>query len=168
MTTQNKNIVSTHTITVEGEAVTAYRIKNDSNGNPRYVVHFPSLNVEMSDYGNIKGLTKFRQSWFGGGYVFQSYNIEDTVKRALDLVKHYYNPYAVNPSEKQVQAMERLAMRLERASGGGLASAFLSSSYFGHDSYCMVVNTSEYQNKGGYVVFNTFTNKAEFIGDSEV
>ena len=67
-----------------------FRIKNDTNGNPRYVVHFMDLGIKLSDYDNINklyGFKKYRAGWFGGGVVFQSYNIEDTLNFALDKVK---------------------------------------------------------------------------------
>lgn len=60
------------------------------NGNPRYVVHFRDLGIGLWDYDNINklyGFNKYRAQWFGGGVVFQSYNIEDTLNYALDKVK---------------------------------------------------------------------------------
>jgi hypothetical protein len=78
-------------ITVNNEEITYYRIDNDINGNPRYVVHFLSLNVKLADYGKIKGLTKYRAKWFGGGYVFQSHNLESDLNYYLKLVDNYYN-----------------------------------------------------------------------------
>lgn len=88
----NKNIVSTHNLVIDGKNITAYRIKLDANGNPRYVVHFLELGIENKDYGKIPFLTKYRAKWFGGGYVFQSYNIEEDLKRVIDvIVKGYYS-----------------------------------------------------------------------------
>ncbi len=72
------------------------RINNDVNGNPRYVVHFYDL---LND-GEGEGLTileKFdlmvkksrkvggkiyRGKDFGGGIVFQSYDIQTTINKA--------------------------------------------------------------------------------------
>ncbi len=74
-------------VTANGETVQAFRIDNDSNGNPRYVIHFLDLNIELADYDNINklyGFKKYTAKWFGGGVVFQSYNIEDTVRWALE------------------------------------------------------------------------------------
>lgn len=58
------------------------RTRSDSNGNPRYVVHFLSLG--LTEYPNKTpktisqlGLTKYRGKDFGGGYVFQSYSVEN-------------------------------------------------------------------------------------------
>jgi len=63
------------------------RVNNDTNGNPRYVIHFLDLEIEK-DY--TKTLTerytnalktakklggrKFHNKQYGGGIVFQSYN----------------------------------------------------------------------------------------------
>lgn len=64
------------------------RITNDVNGNPRYVVHF--LNID-SDYetavkkANKIGGRKYHTKAYGGGIVFQSYNIQDTEKRILEI-----------------------------------------------------------------------------------
>lgn len=73
------------------------RVKNDINGNPRYVCHFFCLlpEKEIRNYGmtieikynraikraNLLGGKKYRGNDFGGGIVFQSYNILDTERR---------------------------------------------------------------------------------------
>lgn len=80
----------THYIEVDGEEIAFHRIDHDLNGNPRYVVHFLALGVKLADYGKIKGLTKYRAKWFGGGYVIQSYNLEDDLRYIIQLVKNYY------------------------------------------------------------------------------
>ena len=85
-----KNYVYKEITTVKNERIKVFRIKNDVNGNPRYVVHFMDLNIKLADYDNINklyGFKKYRAGWFGGGVVFQSYNIEDTLNFALDKVK---------------------------------------------------------------------------------
>ena len=85
-----KNYVYKEITTVKNERIKVFRIKNDVNGNPRYVVHFMDLNIKLADYDNINklyGFKKYRAGWFGGGVVFQSYNIADTLEYALDKVK---------------------------------------------------------------------------------
>ncbi|BCG66275.1 TreK [Staphylococcus phage vB_SsapH-Golestan101-M] len=85
-----KNYVYKETHTVQNKEIEVFRIENDVNGNPRYVVHFLYLDIKLSDYDNINKLysfKKYRAKWFGGGVVFQSYNIADTLKYALDTVK---------------------------------------------------------------------------------
>jgi hypothetical protein len=86
-----KEMKRTHYINVDGEEIAYYRIDNDLNGNPRYVVHFYALGVKLADYGRIAGLTKYRAKWFGGGYVFQSYNLENDLRYYIKLVKDYYS-----------------------------------------------------------------------------
>lgn len=65
------------------------RINNDINGNPRYVCHF--CHLAKTDWG--KGINeryaealqiakkiggkKFHNKQYGGGIVFQSYNLQD-------------------------------------------------------------------------------------------
>jgi len=64
------------------------KIKNDINGNPRYVVHF--LNI-ADDYQNAIHLAnkiggrKYHTKSYGGGIVFQSYNIKETEKQITNL-----------------------------------------------------------------------------------
>jgi hypothetical protein len=91
MANVTKEMLTTHYITVDGEEIAYNKIDNDYYGNPRYVVHFLSLGVKTSDYGKIKGLTKYRAKWYGGGYVIQSYNLETDLRYYLKLVKGYYN-----------------------------------------------------------------------------
>ena len=69
------------------------RINNDINGNPRFVVHFPALLNEGEGKGldvlqrfelALKKARKvggkmYRGKDFGGGIVFQSYNILETI-----------------------------------------------------------------------------------------
>lgn len=56
------------------------RINNDSNGNPRYVCHYLAF---ANDYSvallmaKKLGGKKFHNKQYGGGIVFQSYNIDD-------------------------------------------------------------------------------------------
>lgn len=86
----NKNYVYKKTHTVQGKEIEVFRIPNDVNGNPRYVVHFRDLGISLWDYDKINklyGFKKYTAKWFGGGVVFQSYNIEDTLHYALNKVK---------------------------------------------------------------------------------
>ena len=77
------------------------RVNNDTNGNPRYVCHFfnllkddESYNIPLSERYNIAvsrantiGGRKFHNKQYGGGIVFQSYNIEQTEQDILNLIK---------------------------------------------------------------------------------
>jgi hypothetical protein len=65
------------------------RIDNDTNGNPRYVCHF--LNIASNYDEALKlakklGGKKYNNKRYGGGIVFQSYNIEMTTKQILEII----------------------------------------------------------------------------------
>lgn len=69
------------------------KIKNDINGNPRYVIHFlqccPDKWKEERGIGLMYAMTvklmnkiggrKFHNKQYGGGIVFQSYSIAKTI-----------------------------------------------------------------------------------------
>ena len=73
------------------------RVNNDVYGNPRYVTHFLSLLNEeeqtLSNYNlavkraNKLGGKKYRGNDFGGGIVFQSYNLDGLRKRIIEILK---------------------------------------------------------------------------------
>ena len=57
-----------------------FRIDNDFCGNPRYVVHFLQINYDYERAHKIAlkcGGAKYRGKWFGGGFVFQSYSLNE-------------------------------------------------------------------------------------------
>lgn len=71
------------------------RVNSDSNGNPRYAIHFLNCMPDIDDWSketvsNQYGMTchlmnkiggrKYHNKSYGGGIVFQSYNIHDTAK----------------------------------------------------------------------------------------
>lgn len=77
------------------------RIANDSNGNPRYVCHFlqvlPDYIKSGGDGVSVKyqkalklakaiGGKKFHNKQYGGGIVFQSFNINDTEQQIIKLI----------------------------------------------------------------------------------
>jgi len=60
------------------------RINNDTNGNPRFVIHYLQLadSYDRALYLSRKlGGRKFHNKKYGGGIAFQSYNTEDLKKR---------------------------------------------------------------------------------------
>ena len=78
------------------------RVKNDTNGNPRYVLHFLNLNtdaelnaapwIDVSDKyalalarSRAQGGKKFHNKQYGGGIVFQSYNLRELCNRLNEL-----------------------------------------------------------------------------------
>lgn len=75
------------------------RINNDVNGNPRYVCHFLTLLTDKDEFTTLDkryelavkrarkiGGRKYHTKSYGGGIVFQSYNIQDTEHAILDLL----------------------------------------------------------------------------------
>ena len=68
--------------------ITFKRVDNDTNGNPRYVCHYLNLADTYSEaikLANSIGGRKFHNRQYGGGLVFQSYNIEDTAKKISEI-----------------------------------------------------------------------------------
>lgn len=80
------------------------RVNNDSNGNPRYVLHFLNLctRVEIDadpwiptgnkyaiavKRANSIGGKKYNAKGYGGGIVFQSYSLEDTENSILRVLQ---------------------------------------------------------------------------------
>lgn len=75
---------------VNGARIEYVKVDHDYYGNPRYVVHFLALGVEPADYGKIKGLSKYRAKWYGGGIVIQSYSLQDDLVYYLNVVNDFY------------------------------------------------------------------------------
>lgn len=75
---------------VNGTEVTVHKVKNDTSGNPRYVMHFlaiaDSYDKAISLVKKIGG-SRYRAKSFGGGVVFQSYNITQTLEQLISLAK---------------------------------------------------------------------------------
>lgn len=70
---------------IERNKISWTRINNDVNGNPRYVAHylqcqpFEGASYEEAIYAMRKiGGGKFHNKQYGGGIVFQSYNLDST------------------------------------------------------------------------------------------
>ena len=81
-------------IKINNEEYTIYRTTNDFYGNPRYVIHFLTLGLDV--YISLSGIIKkYRGKNFGGGYVFQSYEPKETLKYILKKLEKggYINGY---------------------------------------------------------------------------
>lgn len=89
--------------TPEFEPIEFTRVSSDGNGNPRYACWYGAFITE-NDRNTIPldnrysvaltrakklGGGKFNNKQFGGGIVFQSYNIEDTEKKIHEFMKQY-------------------------------------------------------------------------------
>ena len=77
----------TQTATINGNVIKYWRINNDTNGNPRYVVHFlsiaPTYEEALVKAQKIGGKA-FKAKWFGGGLVFKSYNLSHELSLIID------------------------------------------------------------------------------------
>ena len=63
-----------------------FRVNNDVNGNPRYVIHFLAFANTYDEAHAIAksvGFQKYRGKNFGGGFVCQSYNVENTAEKII-------------------------------------------------------------------------------------
>lgn len=174
----NKNIVSTQIVKVNNEEITVHRIKLDVNGNPRYIAHFLSLGIKIEDYGKIAGLTKYKAKWFGGGYVFQSYNIQEDIERVMKIVQAYYEKKEMKNAQKyygydlhskgelkKIKSMQRLSNKIVKEAYGNLGSAYLTNGFYGVDCIAIIPNTKEYEHKSGNIVYDEVLKKAVFLLD---
>lgn len=75
------------TVKVDGEEYSVYPIKNDINGNRRYVIHFLALDIPEYDEVSRYGFSKYRGKSFGGGIVFQAVNLDDKIRYMVNKVK---------------------------------------------------------------------------------
>lgn len=69
------------------------RINNDTNGNPRFVVHYLQVaeTYERALYLARKiGGRKFHNKQYGGGIAFQSYNTEKLAERIAQIREAEY------------------------------------------------------------------------------
>jgi hypothetical protein len=69
------------------------RINNDTNGNPRYVVHYLQMadTFERALYlGRQLGGRKFHNKQYGGGIAFQSYNTDKLAERIAQIKEAEY------------------------------------------------------------------------------
>ena len=63
-----------------------FRVKNDVYGNPRYVIHWLAFGTDYDQakkVANSLGFRVYRGRDFGGGFVAQSYNIENTAEQII-------------------------------------------------------------------------------------
>lgn len=75
-----------NTIKINSRDVEYFRVNNDVNGNPRYVIHFLEIDDDYNTALNISrkiGGKKYRAKWFGGGIVIQSYNLETDLQHII-------------------------------------------------------------------------------------
>lgn len=90
--------------------ITFTHVNNDTNGNPRYVVHFLALDVHTADTEyplfarkiNAVALAKtiggreYRAKHYGGGIVFVSYNLQDLLHHINRVTGKGYTGYIID------------------------------------------------------------------------
>jgi len=97
-----------------GNEIDVTRIKNDVNGNPRYVIHFLAVYQHKLakayketfitkafdtgyDFacllGNRAGFKRFHNKQYGGGLVFQSYNVQQDLNNLERAIDDYLNDF---------------------------------------------------------------------------
>ena len=104
-----------HVVIESGESLSFTRIKNDVNGNPRYVVHFLSLNtreeldrtgeqwIGVNDKYEIAlkrarsiGGRKFHNKQYGGGIVFQCYSLRELMADIARVTGREFTSFETN------------------------------------------------------------------------
>lgn len=67
-----------------------HRVNNDINGNPRYVISWLDLGLDKYESTKLTrslGLSIYRGKDFGGGFVFQSYNVKSDVEFMIEKIR---------------------------------------------------------------------------------
>ena len=92
------------------EPLTFTRIRNDVNGNPRYVTHFLHIdvyghqsNIDLSTRyrlacaaANLIGGRKYHNKSYGGGIVFKSYDLDSTMREINRITGKKYDHVICN------------------------------------------------------------------------
>ncbi|MEM4385980.1 MAG: hypothetical protein QXD03_05480 [Candidatus Anstonellales archaeon] len=74
---------------IMGNEIKVFRTTNSVSGVPRYIVHFLSLGLKeyvSNEKTRQAGLRIYRGKDFGGGYIFQSYNLEESLRYILQVL----------------------------------------------------------------------------------
>lgn len=74
------------------------RVKNDVNGNPRYVCHWLTMTSTYDQaikLANSIGGRKYHNKSYGGGLVFQSYSLDRLIVDINRVTGKAYDSYAI-------------------------------------------------------------------------
>lgn len=93
---------------IEDQKIEWTRVNSDQYGNPRYVCHYLNLLVD-GEHGYDLALKrakkigggKFNNKQYGGGIVFQSYNIQDDEKRIKQLLDSLDDKKAIGTTKSK-------------------------------------------------------------------
>jgi len=118
--------MSTTTIKTPWNEYNFTRTNNDVNGNPRYIVHYLALGLKScasNDLTRRAGLSLYCGKGYGGGFVFQSYNLQTTAEFFEDLGLCRVAPKPRKTNSKEVtQAVQKHILKIMN-----------TSEYPGHD-----------------------------------
>lgn len=101
---------------IEDEKIEFTRVNSDSNGNPRYVCHYLNFQRPGEKISYEQALArakkigggKFNNKQYGGGIVFQSYNIKDDEKRIKELLENLSGVGSTkNSTDKVMEEIEK-------------------------------------------------------------
>ena len=73
-------------LTVNETPVRVHRTTNDVNGNPRYIVSWLTLGLDSYEHTpetRRNGMRKYSGKAYGGGFVFSTYNLQDTLSNFI-------------------------------------------------------------------------------------
>jgi hypothetical protein len=90
------------------------RIDNDTNGNPRYVIHYVMLSDNYDEALRLAkkiGGKKYHNKKYGGGIAFQSYNIDRTAEQLNQLSN------SIGGLDKVVRKGKKTIVKYSRVSG---------------------------------------------------
>jgi hypothetical protein len=83
---EKMQVIKSNKIRVNGQDVAYFKIDNDYNGNPRYVIHFLEIDNDYNKAINKAreiGGKVYKAKWFGGGIVIQSYSLETDLEHII-------------------------------------------------------------------------------------
>ena len=69
-----------------GKSLAVTREDNDTPGPPRYVIHYPEVADTYSEALALSrkiGGKMYTTKWYGGGIVFSTYNLEQTLNELM-------------------------------------------------------------------------------------
>jgi hypothetical protein len=139
--------------TLFNNEVEVTRVKNDVNGNPRYAIHFLTVfnpiheslgkAIESKDNYliavNASGCKKYHNNNYGGGLLFQSYNVQDSLDHIQTSVEHYIEAYKARLEKEKInKAIEdcNLNAKLVKAYSFEDLEEMQSISQHGYSSGC--------------------------------
>lgn len=96
--------------------VEVIRVNNDVNGNPRYVFHFSNVSSYLKAHlgellngydfyilsANASGCKKYHNRSYGGGLLFQSYNVQDSLQHVERSIEQYIEDFKTRIEKENI------------------------------------------------------------------